>query len=402
MLSLLRRQVMIAAARQAETGILLELAQEAAQAINPRDAMERLCLAITRAVDAKGCAILHATDGEWRVAASHGDSKLTREESALATEALRSGQVVRFGGSVRVRVPSLHRQTHQRSLAFVPFRTKEQAVLRIDGRITVPPFMDPDRLLRAFGDQASVAVHRARLAEEASRVETLKRADEIKTALLSSVSHDLRSPLTAIKAAVGSLRITDVEWTDADRAQLLATIESQTDRLTATVGGLLEMSRLEGGAVRRRLEPIDALPFLNDAAVSAAPMTAGRLVDVDAPAGVWLRADYALLHQAVTNLIENAAKYSKAGGGISLRAKSEGGFVVLEVSDEGPGISTADLPYIFDKFYRGTEGKKGTGSGLGLSIVRAMVELCGGHVTVASSPDGTTFRISLPASAPAS
>jgi two-component system, OmpR family, sensor histidine kinase KdpD len=254
MLSLLRRQVQVAAARQAETSVLLELSQQAAHAVTPRDAMERLCSAMTRALHAKGCAILRL-DGAWQVLASSGDSSLPRDEAGLAMRAMETGQVVRFGGAVHSRIPSMPRRTNERSLTFVPFRSQEPGVLRIDGAIQGPAGVGVERLLLAFADEASVAVHRARLAEEARRVEALEKADEFKTALLSSVSHDLRSPLTAIKASIDSLRDEEVTWSDGDREAFLETIESQTDRLSATVSSLLEMGRLEGGAVRPLLEP---------------------------------------------------------------------------------------------------------------------------------------------------
>jgi two-component system sensor histidine kinase KdpD len=209
------------------------------------------------------------------------------------------------------------------------------------------------------------------------------------------VSHDLRSPLTAIKAAVGSLRSDEVEFTDADRRQLLAAIESQTDRLTGTVTDLLDMSRLEGGAVRPTIEPVEVRVLLQDVVVATKAAAGGRELCVNAPEGMWARADYGLLLQALTNLTENAVKYSTPGGAIQLRAHTDAGRVVLEVADEGPGISSADLPHIFERFYRGSEGKRVQGTGLGLAIARAMVELCGGHVAVESSPAGSTFRISL-------
>ena len=184
--------------------------------------------------------------------------------------------------------------------------------------------VEVDRLFEAFADEAATAADRARLAEEAGRVEALQRADEFKTAILSSVSHDLRSPLTAIKTAVGTLRDHTIEWSEEDRDSLLEAIESQTDRLTATVTGLLEMSRLEGGVVQPRIEPIDAAMLLADVAQAAGATVAGRALDVSTCEACWLRGDYALLFQALVNLIENAAKYSTPGLPIHLEARKSG------------------------------------------------------------------------------
>lgn len=396
MLSLLRRQVQVAAARQAETTVLLDLSQEAAHAVTPRDAMERLCAAIQRATGAKGCAILKRDASGWTVAASSGDSGLNRMEAGLADEAAKSGEVVRYGGAIHARVAGRHKPATERSLTFVPFRSGEGGALRIDGQVSVPRLADMERMLIAFADEASVALHRAQLAQEARRVDALERADELKTALLSSVSHDLRSPLTAIKASVESLRDPGVAWSEEDRASFLEAIESQTDRLTATVTNLLEMSRLEGGAVTPRLEPIEVGPLLADAVPASRGSIAGREVGVDAPDELWVRADYALLVQALTNLVENAGTYSTPGGPICLRAERlGGGRVALTVSDSGPGIAAADLPHVFEKFFRGKGTAGAKGSGLGLSIVKAMAELCGGSVRARSGTEGTQFTIEL-------
>lgn len=399
MLSLLRREANRAAAGEAEASLLLHLTQEAASAVTPRDAMERLCTAITRAVGAKGCAMLRKGD-EWSVVASCGDAGLTRAEANLAEQALASGETVRFGGAVRARIPSMPRRSIERSLTFVPFRTPNPGVLKIDGPIAPPRFVSSQRLLRAFANEAGVAEHRARLADEARRVETLQEADEFKSALLSSVSHDLRSPLTAIKASVGSLRDRQMGWSEEDTDGFLETIDSQTDRLTATVTNLLEMSRLEGGAARPRIEAIEARLLLDDAIVAAGESLAGRTVTNGAGEDIWLRADYGLVLQSVVNLLENAGKYSSPGCPVALGADRRGGRARLTISDEGPGFSPADASHIFEKFYRGSRSACNQGSGLGLSIAKAMVEICGGSVGATSSPDGTVFAIELPAVEP--
>jgi two-component system, OmpR family, sensor histidine kinase KdpD len=394
MLSLLRRQVRLAEAGQAEASLLLQLTQEAALAVSPRDAMERLCAAITRALGTKGCAILRK-DAEWSVVASCGDSTLSRDEANLAQEALRTGQTLRYGGAVRARIPSMPRRSTDRSLVFVPFRTPEPGALKIDGVIAPPAFANVERLLHAFANEASVADHRARLAEEARRVEALQKADELKSALLSSVSHDLRSPLTAIKTSIGSLRDRSIEWNAGDREGFLETIDSQTDRLTLTVTNLLEMSRIEGGHVRPKLEPIEACLLLEEAVLASADSLKNRPVSVDAPSGIWLRADYALVLQALVNLLQNAGRHSTPGQPVCMRAEEAANGVWLSVSDSGPGIPPAEASHIFEKFYRAS-GSGSDGTGLGLSIARAMIVICGGSVTVTSTPDGTSFRIELP------
>lgn len=403
MLSLLRRQLAIAQERRDELTIMLGLSRELAAAPNPQRALDVLARAVVRALQAKRCEILQASGRDWRVVASTSDLReVSRDDAALASAAVESGQVSRRLSDRRRRHTGFRVDRAATTDTFVPYRPPagDPGVIHIIGALTVPAGGDLDALLHAFADEAGVAVHRVRLAEEARKADALRRSDEFKSALLSSVSHDLRSPLTAIKAAVGSLRSDEVEFTDADRKQLLAAIESQTDRLTGTVTDLLDMSRLEGGAVRPTIEPVEVRVLLQDAMVATKAAAGEREVCVNAPEGLWARADYGLLLQALTNLTENAAKYSTLGGAIQLRAHADAGRVVLEVADEGPGISAADLPHIFERFYRGTEGKRVQGTGLGLAIARAMVELCGGHMAVESSPAGSTFRISLAPSGP--
>lgn len=407
MLALLRRQVRLADAGRAEASVLLDLSQGIARSMSPRDALQRLCSAITRAVGARGCAILQFVDG-WEVVATTGELRLNRDDEAMAHECAHTGQVVRFGGSAQRKARVWNTPRRDDVLTFIPFRMggEKPGVLRIAGAVRRPVAAVPSRLLAAFADEASVALDRVRLADEARKAEALRRADEFKLVILSSVSHDLRSPLTAIKASVGSLRDESIAWTLEDTRSFLETIESQTDRLTNTVAGLLQMSRLEGGAIEPSLESVAARSLLDAAVAAASTTSGGRIVDVDANDGLWLRTDYSLTLQSLVNLLENAYRYSTPGTSITLSATavagSHGRSVQISVADKGPGIPPGDLPHIFEKFYRGAEtaGKGIGGSGLGLAIVQGMMQQSGGTVMVRSSANGTVFSIVLPATIP--
>ena len=397
MLSRFRAQVTRANSREAETLILLNASREVVREANPRIAIDRLCEVVGRALKARGCAIL---SGEpLAVAGSTVDrpssAPPTREESAVALQATSSAEIVRLRESTAT--PS--GQAGVRA-TFVPLPGGARGVLRLLGPLQAPPGVDGDRLLGALADEASLALVRASLAREAGRAEALARAEEFKSVLLSSVSHDLRSPLTAIKAAVTSLRDTSVQWTEEDVDAFLETIESQTDRLSKIVSSLLEMSRLESG-VTANLEPIDLCPLIDEALQATRVTTAGRLVQSEETEGLWVRADYALLLQAIANLIDNAAKYSTPGLPIAIESDARPERVFIRIRDYGTGIPENDLPHIFEKFYRGSRVGAVKGTGLGLALVKAMVETCGGSITVESSNAGTVFEISLaPAVAP--
>ncbi|MGH2607646.1 MAG: sensor histidine kinase [Tepidiformaceae bacterium] len=400
LLSLLRRQVLLAQAARAESEILLSLSNEAAAGVSPRDSMTRLCEAITRALHASGCSILRPSPGWSLVASSGGGARISREEGTLAALALSSQTIVTFPSRVlaRSRDTSRHAQTPR---TYVPLlrSAPEPGVLRLSGELRPPHGVDLARLLAAFAMEASVVLHQARLHEEALRAEALERAGEFKSTLLASVSHDLRTPLTAIRTSVESLRDKAVEWTEGDRESFLATIETQGARLAATIDNLLEMSRLEGGAIHPRIEPIPVAQLYDEVALGAAPALNGHALDCHAPQDLAFRGDWGLTLQAVSNLLENASLYATPGTPIHLSAERAGTSVLLTVSDEGPGIPADDLPHIFERFYRGASQGDVRGSGLGLAIVKAMVELGGGRVAVESSPQGTSFTLSLPAAA---
>lgn len=387
MLSRLREQAARARANAAETAFLLGATREIVRAGTPRQVLDRICDALARAAGARGCAIIAGPP--FAVAGATIDNAssapLTRNELAVVEAVVRSREPARM----------LAETAHDRPSTFVALPESRSALLRFAGDIAPEVLARP--VVQALVNEASAALERARLAREAERAAALERADEFKTVLLSSVSHDLRSPLTAIKAAVSSLRDESVEWSLEDRRSFLQTIESQADRLNGTVSNLLEMSRLEGGSAHAHLEAIDVGLFLEEVELALAGSVAPRPFDVMKPEGIWAKADYGLLTQAVTNLVENAVKYSTPGALIRIEASRTPGRVTLTVADMGPGIGAEDLPHVFEKFYRGKSVNSSSGTGLGLALVKAMVELCGGAVSVASSSAGSRFAISLPA-----
>jgi two-component system sensor histidine kinase KdpD len=254
-----------------------------------------------------------------------------------------------------------------------------------------------ERVAPALEALLAAALERERLTAEVVETDALRRSDEIKTAVLRSVSHDLRSPLTAIVASGEAL--SSPALTDADRAELADAIAHESARLTRLVDQLLDLSRLQAGAAEPRADWI-SLDEVIRAAVedTGAPPDAVRLAI--APDLPLIRADATQLRRAFANLIENAVRYG-AGHPVSVRARVSGHRILMRVVDQGPGISAAEQDRIFIPFYRGPR-PAGRGSGLGLAIVRGFIEANGGHVHVESLPgQGTSFVVELPLPAPA-
>lgn len=393
MLSLVRRQYLHAEARRLESEVLLNLARAMARAGNPSTALDQLCATIARSFGAQGCCVMAARSG-WAVEAASGDASLSRDDQAIAAEACRSGTIVRTGPA------RLHPPRHGREdvSVFVPLGGPEAAVLRLKQGRDGPPFVPAPRLLTAIAAEAGIALERVRLAAAATRVGALEQSDEMKSALLASLSHDLRSPLTSIKASVGSLRDPRLSWPAADVGSFLEEIEEQTDRLTRTVNNLLTLNRLEAGVIHANIEHVEVSALLEEVLANCRADVVGRPVSLDVEDGLWVAADYGLAAQAIGNLVQNAGRHSVPAGQVRLAAVRMGPRVAIRVSDDGPGIAAADLPFAFE---RGNGARPGTaGTGLGLAIVRAMVQLCGGVVSVHTRPGECVFTVALPAIGP--
>jgi signal transduction histidine kinase len=257
------------------------------------------------------------------------------------------------------------------------------------------------RVLDGFAAQAAAALDRDRLRTQAAQAEALAEGNRMRTALLAAVSHDLRTPLASIKASVSTLRQTDVQWTAADEAALLATIEQSADRLDALIGNLLDMSRLAAGSLRPFLRPtaIDEV-----APVALRGLDAGTTVQLVVPDGLPLvRTDPGLLERVLANLFANALAYSPPGRPPALYAEQDGDTVVLAVMDHGPGVPDNQKPRMFEPFERLSARNTGTGVGLGLAVVKGFTDTMGGSVAAAdTSGGGLTIRVTLPvASQPA-
>jgi two-component system, OmpR family, sensor histidine kinase KdpD len=286
---------------------------------------------------------------------------------------------------------------------FLPLRTGRSSVgvLGIDrdqpGALLTP---DDRRLLDALADQTAVALERVRLAQDVDEARLMAETERLRSALLTSISHDLRTPLASILGSITSLRSYGDAYDEATRDELSATIQEEAERLNRFVGNLLDMTRLESGALELKRSLIDLGDIVGTALQRSAKVLARHHVEVDLPADLpALDLDFVLFEQVLVNLLDNAAKYAPSGSLVQVRSRRVDDTVVIEVIDEGDGIPPTDLERIFDKFYRvHATDRQRAGTGLGLAICRGFVEALGGRIVAGNRPDrrGAVLTVTLP------
>jgi len=316
---------------------------------------------LRRAFGLRGAALLRATgDGRWVVEAVSGPEAPTTPEAADEVRPLPGDLVL---------------------------------ALRGEGLMA-----EDLRVLNAFVAQLAAAIDRRRVGDQAAEAVALAEANEMRSALLQAVSHDLRTPLAGIKASASSLRQSDIQWSDDDQDEFLRTIEDETDRLTALVGNLLDMSRIQAGAVA----PAPREVGLDEVVPAAVSGLGARVqhVDVDVPETLpAVIADPALLERVVANLVENAVAHSPEGSPVRVVAGEVGGRVLIRVVDRGRGIPPELRERVFQPFQRMDDSPShGAGVGLGLAVARGFTRAMGGELTIDDTPGGgTTMVIELKA-----
>jgi len=327
---------------------------------------------VTEAFDLAGCEILlTAADGSRQSQARYGT---TDEHQA--------------GRGPVVEIPLTAHQMTVGALCLVTRRAEAQ--------------VEPTaiRLLTSFAAQLGLFIERARLAREADRARLLEESDRLKSALLSSVSHDLRTPLSAIKASATVLLQEDVALDAAARYDLLSAINEETDRLNRLVGDLLDMSRIEAGALRLKLDWCDLDELIRAVAHRLSSRMTAFQLQLDLADLPLIYADYVQMDRVITNLLENALRFAPPGSVIQVTARAEAEAMTVTVTNQGPAIPEHVRPHLFDKFYRVSEDRApGMGTGLGLSICKGILEAHGGRIWVESpvaKDTGARFVFTLP------
>jgi two-component system, OmpR family, sensor histidine kinase KdpD len=286
---------------------------------------------------------------------------------------------------------------------FLPMRTGRGAVGVLGITNDVPgPLLRPEhrRLLDALADQGALAIERVHLVEDIEKVRRTAETERLRSALLTSISHDLKTPLAAVLGAAGALRDLSKSLDEDAKADLLATIIDESERLHRFIANLLDMTKLESGAVVPNAALHDVSEVVGSALERAGKILAKHRVEVEIGSELpMVMVDAVLFEQVLFNLLDNASKYAPADTTITIQSWRDRETVCLQVLDEGEGIPPSDLERIFDKFYRARKGDQvRAGTGLGLAISRGFIEAMHGKITAANRPDrpGAAFTITLP------
>ncbi len=254
------------------------------------------------------------------------------------------------------------------------------------------------QMYEAIGSLVAIALERAAAAERSSRLEASRESERLRTALLDSVTHDLRTPLTAIRAAATTL-VSSPDLLPAERAELAAVVDEESAHLDRLIGQAVEMAQLDAATVKVNPRPEDVRELIETTVEEMRPLLGDRAVKVSVGQGMArVSLDRELVHRVLRHLIENAAKYSPPGSPIELSAVADEDRLLVTVADRGPGIEPNEQPFVFDKFFRGKKQRRQAGgTGIGLAIVKAILEAHGGGIELKSQPGkGSRFTFWLP------
>jgi two-component system sensor histidine kinase KdpD len=389
----IRNQAEAARRRQKATQALYDFSRKLGATAKADDLFWAIASQVAGAVNGRGVVLIPEDDDLAVRAAFPPDEEVDARGRAAARWAWQKSEAAGWGSTTLPEAPWQFRpmRTARGCVGVVGFR-------RNDEEQRLSP--EADRTLNALLDQAAVAIERANLVHDMAQTEAVVQTEKLRSALLSSISHDLRTPLASIIGSSSSLLAEEFKIPEAQRRDLLRNIQEEAERLNRFVGNLLDMTRLESGALQPRLDWVDIRDVAARALQRIAPRLQGRRLERSFAADLGpARLDAALMEQVLFNLLDNAVKYGPDGSTIKISARREQGSLVIDVSDEGPGLPEDQLERVFDKFYRLERAdRQPVGTGLGLSICRGFVEAMGGRIVALRREPGpgTAFRITLP------
>ncbi len=383
-----REQAEVARRRQVQTAELCEFSQSLAGTATVEDISRTVVAQLSAGFGRRVVVLLPQGDKLEPVARSDG-MELDENELAVATWAYQHGQPAGRGTDT---LPAANGR-------YTPLRGTKGVVGVLGVQPPTPTGqMTPEQRLqlRAFASQAALAIERAQLAESAREADLLQATEKLQTALLNSISHDLRTPLASIIGILSSLNNDSLD--QATRRELVDAGLEEAQRLNRLMGNLMDMTRLEAGALKVSTELTDVQDLVGSALGQFKDRLRNRQVRLNVPDDLPpVPMDVVLMTQVLINLLDNALKYSPADKPIEVRARAVGGEMQIEVLDRGVGIPPDDLEYIFDKFYRVQHPGKPGGTGLGLSICKGIVEAHGGRIWARNRPGGgAAFTVAVP------
>ena len=398
-----------AAERAAEANTLFALSRALATAASTGEAAPDIADRVRDAASLQRVWVLAGIGGTERVLADTGNGSApphpTLTSNLVRTPGDEPARWVRTHTAGRGAAPAAGEPPHYRARIEVG-GVQLGTIVAVRDRVLGDPSRSETRILALAADQIAVSLRRDQLRQAATDLEIAHQTDVLKTALIDSVSHDLRTPLASIRATAGGLSDPEVGWTDEARRGAAAVIDSEAARLDRLVSGLLDLSRISSGGLHPDLEPHELWSVVQPAVDRLRPSLGHRSLRIDVPDSLPpVLADAVLLDVVVTNLLDNISAHSAPDAAVSIRATEDDGMVRLIVEDGGPGVPTEALGSLFDRFRRGptTTPSARRGLGIGLSVVRGLVEAMSGTVTAERSPLGglaVTVRLRPAAAGP--
>jgi two-component system, OmpR family, sensor histidine kinase KdpD len=383
----LRDQAESAERRRIETASLYGLSRDLSATSSLEGILQAIMDNIALTFDRDLVIFLPEKTGKLQPMAATADFSIGENERAVAEWAFEHNQCAGRGTDTLSAAPA----------RYLPLNTASSRI----GILAVRPH-DPShhlppegyRLLEAFASQASLAIERVQLSEQAQQARLLEATEKLQSALLNSLTHDLRTPLVSITGALTSLDDQAEALSGEDRRNLILTAREEAERLNRLVGNLFSMARIESGALYLHRQAEDIPDVISKALELLGKQIAGNPVQVNIPPDFPpVPVDFALMVQVFINILDNAVKYSPPGSPITINAGEDGSTAHLEISDRGIGIPAEELGRVFDKFYRVQRPESVGGSGLGLSICKGIVEAHGGKISAMARPGGGTVIV---------
>ncbi len=385
-----REQADAAQRREAQTAALYELGHDLTATVG-LEAVSKTIISHISQTFSREVAIFLPESGTLRLYSASPGLEVAENELAVATWTYEHGQLAGRGTDT---LPDA-------SMHYQPLKTTRGVIGVLGVKPTSPnSYMSPDqrRILDAFVNQVALAIEGARLAEQARQTELLEATEKLQTALLNSISHDLRTPLVSITGALSSLEEGSPALDEEDRRSLIETAREEAERLNRLVGNLLDITRLETGGMHLHREACDIQELIGSSLEQVGSLLKHRQVEVDIPAKLPLiSVDFVLFSRVLVNVIDNALKYSPPDKPIQIKARTSNQSLEISIADRGEGIPAEDLERIFDKFYRVQRPDNVSGTGLGLSICKGIVEAHGGSIRAENRHGGgVIFTVQMP------